>query len=132
MASMVVSDLRIIGQVGTTIGLGLMFDTLVGPLVHDTLHRRPARTLVLVADQGATAAGQHDAPDHRAPPAGSFPPAGRGGGRQDGAGRRRGEDSPVAEIPVWVVARPTTANDVASIVRWSAAGTRSQWSRGRP
>ncbi|GFG75227.1 transporter [Mycobacterium botniense] len=29
MASMVVSELRIIGQVGTTIGLGLLFDTLV-------------------------------------------------------------------------------------------------------
>ena len=29
MASMTFSDLRIIGQVGTTIGLGLMFDTLV-------------------------------------------------------------------------------------------------------
>jgi putative drug exporter of the RND superfamily len=29
MASMVVSDLRIIGQIGTTIALGLMFDTLV-------------------------------------------------------------------------------------------------------
>jgi RND superfamily putative drug exporter len=29
MTSMVVSDLRIIGQVGTTIGLGLMFDTLI-------------------------------------------------------------------------------------------------------
>ncbi len=29
MISMVVSDLRIIGQVGTTIGLGLLFDTLV-------------------------------------------------------------------------------------------------------
>src|SRR6202012_5452041 len=29
MASMVVSDLRIIGQVGTTIGLGLLFDPLV-------------------------------------------------------------------------------------------------------
>jgi RND superfamily putative drug exporter len=29
MASMVVSDLRIIGQVGTTIGLGLIFDTLI-------------------------------------------------------------------------------------------------------
>lgn len=29
MASMMFSDLRIIGQVGTTIGLGLMFDTLV-------------------------------------------------------------------------------------------------------
>ncbi|WCS20716.1 RND family transporter [Mycobacterium marinum] len=29
MASMVVSDVRMIGQVGTTIGLGLLFDTLV-------------------------------------------------------------------------------------------------------
>lgn len=29
MASMAASDLRIIGQVGTTIGLGLMFDTLI-------------------------------------------------------------------------------------------------------
>jgi RND superfamily putative drug exporter len=29
MASMVVSDLRTIGQVGTTIGLGLLFDTLI-------------------------------------------------------------------------------------------------------
>ena len=29
MASMVFSDLRIVSQVGTTIGLGLMFDTLV-------------------------------------------------------------------------------------------------------
>ncbi len=29
MAAMVASDLRIIGQVGTTIGLGLMFDTLI-------------------------------------------------------------------------------------------------------
>jgi RND superfamily putative drug exporter len=29
MASMVVSDLRIVGQLGTTIGLGLLFDTLV-------------------------------------------------------------------------------------------------------
>jgi putative drug exporter of the RND superfamily len=29
MASMVVSELRVIGQIGTTIGLGLLFDTLV-------------------------------------------------------------------------------------------------------
>ena len=29
MASMVVSDLRVVGQVGTTIGIGLLFDTLV-------------------------------------------------------------------------------------------------------
>jgi RND superfamily putative drug exporter len=29
MAAMVVSDLRVVGQVGTTIGLGLLFDTLI-------------------------------------------------------------------------------------------------------
>jgi RND superfamily putative drug exporter len=29
MASMIVSEVRIIGQVGTTIGLGLLFDTLI-------------------------------------------------------------------------------------------------------
>jgi RND superfamily putative drug exporter len=29
MASMVVSDLQIIGQIGTTIALGLLFDTLI-------------------------------------------------------------------------------------------------------
>jgi putative drug exporter of the RND superfamily len=29
MASMIVSDLRVVGQVGTTVGLGLLFDTLV-------------------------------------------------------------------------------------------------------
>ena len=29
MMSMVVSDLRVVGQMGTTIGLGLLFDTLV-------------------------------------------------------------------------------------------------------
>ncbi|MGV9800269.1 MMPL/RND family transporter [Mycobacterium sp. NPDC003449] len=29
MASMVVSDLRIIGQIGTTIGMGLLFDTMI-------------------------------------------------------------------------------------------------------
>jgi putative drug exporter of the RND superfamily len=29
MASMAVSELRVIGQIGSTIGLGLMFDTLI-------------------------------------------------------------------------------------------------------
>ncbi|WP_019684218.1 MMPL family transporter, partial [Mycobacterium avium] len=29
MASFVFSDLKVIGQVGTTIGLGLLFDTLI-------------------------------------------------------------------------------------------------------
>ena len=49
MASMVVSDLRMIGQMGTTIGLGLLFDTLIVRVVHDAVHRRAAGTLVLVA-----------------------------------------------------------------------------------
>ncbi len=54
MMSMVVSDLRVVGQVGTTIGLGLLFDTLGDPIVHDTVHRRAPRTLVLVAAAGAS------------------------------------------------------------------------------
>jgi putative drug exporter of the RND superfamily len=29
MASMIVSDVRVVGQVGTTIGVGLLFDTLI-------------------------------------------------------------------------------------------------------
>jgi putative drug exporter of the RND superfamily len=29
MASMIVSDLRVVGQLGTTIGLGLLIDTLI-------------------------------------------------------------------------------------------------------
>ena len=35
MMSMAVSELTVIGQVGTTIGLGLLFDTLVIRVVHD-------------------------------------------------------------------------------------------------
>ena len=54
MMSMVVSDLRVVGQVGTTIGLGLLFDTLGDPIVHDTVHRRTPRALVLVAAAGAS------------------------------------------------------------------------------
>ncbi|MCV7083271.1 MMPL family transporter, partial [Mycolicibacterium insubricum] len=29
MCSFIVSDLRVLGQIGTTIGLGLLFDTLI-------------------------------------------------------------------------------------------------------
>lgn len=64
MASMIVSDLRIIGQVGTTISLGLLFDTLIvrsfmTPAIAALLGRwfwwpirvrsRPARTTVNAA-----------------------------------------------------------------------------------
>ncbi|WP_204080355.1 RND family transporter [Mycobacterium riyadhense] len=66
MASMVVSDLRVIGQVGTTIGLGLLFDTLIvrsfmTPSIAALLGRwfwwpmrvrtRPARTPVAPVEQ---------------------------------------------------------------------------------
>lgn len=50
MASMAVSELRVIGQVGTTIGLGLLFRYPGGPIVHDAIHRSAARSLVLVAE----------------------------------------------------------------------------------
>ncbi len=39
MMSMAVSELTVIGQVGTTIGLGLLFDTLVIRVVHDAVDR---------------------------------------------------------------------------------------------
>ncbi|RRR48324.1 RND family transporter [Mycolicibacter terrae] len=77
MASMLVSDLRVVGQVGTTIGLGLLFDTLIVrsfmmPSVAALLGRwfwwplnvreHPARASQ--AAQPATAAAGDDAEDH--------------------------------------------------------------------
>ena len=53
MASMVVSDLRMVGQVGTTIGLGLLFDTLIVRSVHDAVCRRAAGTLVHSREVGS-------------------------------------------------------------------------------
>src|SRR4051812_34553776 len=50
MASVVFADLRILGQIGTTIALGLLFDTRRA-LLHDAVDRRAARALVLVAAQ---------------------------------------------------------------------------------
>ena len=55
MMSMVVSDLRVVGQVGTTIGLGPAVRHLGDPIVHDAVDRRAARALVLVAAAGAPA-----------------------------------------------------------------------------
>jgi len=34
---MIVSNLRVVGQLGTTIGLGLLVDTLIVRVVHDTV-----------------------------------------------------------------------------------------------
>jgi RND superfamily putative drug exporter len=70
MASMVVSDLKIVGQVGTTIGLGLLFDTLIvrafmTPAIAALLGRwfwwpmrvrtRPARSRALPPEEQSTA-----------------------------------------------------------------------------
>ena len=58
MASMVASDLRIIGQVGTTIGLGLMFDTLVVRSFMTPSIAALLGTLVLVAADSSSTPGQ--------------------------------------------------------------------------
>ena len=57
MAAMAFSELKILAQVGTTIGLGLLFDTLVIRVVHDAVDRGPARPVVLVAPGGAPTSG---------------------------------------------------------------------------
>jgi hypothetical protein len=57
MASMVVSDLRILDQIGTTIGLGLLFDTAGCAVLHDAGRRHAARSVVPVADECANASG---------------------------------------------------------------------------
>ncbi len=57
MMSMVVSDLRVVGQVGTTIGLGLLFDTLVIRSFMTPSIAALLGPLVLVAAAGAPATG---------------------------------------------------------------------------
>lgn len=48
MMSFAVSELTVMAQVGTTIGMGLLFDP-DRPVVHDTVDRGPPRKVVLVA-----------------------------------------------------------------------------------
>ena len=52
MISMSVSELTVVAQVGTTIGMGLLFDTLVIRAFMTPSHRGAARPLVLVAAGG--------------------------------------------------------------------------------
>ena len=75
MGSMVVSDLLTIGQVGTTIGMGLLFDTLGRARVHDAFDRRAVGTLVLVAATRAPPPRQQPASVGRTPSAGTGPVA---------------------------------------------------------
>ena len=65
MASMMVSDVISIGQVGTTIAVGLAVRHLGRPRVHDTIYRGAAGPLVLVAATGSVPPRQHDAPTDR-------------------------------------------------------------------
>ena len=53
MGSMLVSDLRTVGQVGTTIGLGSAVRHSGGACIYDAVHRRVAGALVLVAATSA-------------------------------------------------------------------------------
>ena len=57
MMSMAVSDLTVIGQVGTTIGAGPAVRHPDRPVVHDAVDRRAAGQVVLVATAGAATAG---------------------------------------------------------------------------
>ncbi len=93
MASMVSSDLRIIGQVGTTIGLGLLFDTLIvrsfmTPTIAALLGRwfwwpqvvRPRPASQMLRPEGSASAGTRS--------------AGRGDARRRRAHGRDPEGSP--------------------------------------
>ena len=71
MASFVFADLRILGQIGTTIALGLLFDTLIVRSFMTPSIARAARALVLVAATGAAPARQPDASALRITPIGA-------------------------------------------------------------
>jgi hypothetical protein len=47
------SDLRMIGQVGSTVCIGLLLDTLIVRFVRRAAHPQNPRAVVLVADTGA-------------------------------------------------------------------------------
>ena len=71
MGSMVVSDLTSIGQLGTTIGLGLAVRHVGRARVHDAVHRRAAGTLVLVAATSARPPRQRITSVHGPPSGGT-------------------------------------------------------------
>ena len=57
MMTMAVSELTVIGQVGTTIGLGPAVRHADRPVADDAVHRRAAGQVVLVATTGPATAG---------------------------------------------------------------------------
>ena len=61
MASFIFSDLRVLGQIGTTIALGLLFDTLIVRSFMTPSIAALLGPLVLVAAAGAAPPGQPDA-----------------------------------------------------------------------
>ena len=58
MCAFMFSDLQVLGQIGTTIGLGSAVRHADRAFVHDAVDRHAARALVLVAATGAPAPGQ--------------------------------------------------------------------------
>ncbi len=83
MMSMAASDLSSIGQAGSTIGIGLLFDTLIVRSLMTPSIAALLGPMVLVAAESAATPGQLHAAALRAASAGSFPSAGRGSGRGD-------------------------------------------------
>ncbi|CPW94017.1 Probable membrane protein%2C MmpL [Mycobacteroides abscessus] len=73
MLSMVVSDLVTIGQLGCTIGIGLLFDTLVVRAFMTPSHRGAARAVVLVATTSAATSCQGLRCCSWSSPVGEFP-----------------------------------------------------------
>ena len=71
MCAFVFSGFQVLGQIGTTIGLGLVVRHADRALVHDAFCRNASGALVLVAATGTSAPGQHHAATVRAASGGS-------------------------------------------------------------
>lgn len=70
MCGFIFGDLMVLAQIGTTIGIGLIFDTLI-VRSFGAVDRRPDGAVVLVAAEGTAAAGQHHAAAVRHPGVGA-------------------------------------------------------------
>ena len=89
MASFMFADLRILGQIGTTIALGLLFDTLIVRSFMTPAVAALLGPLVLVAAEGASAPGPAAVRLRVTPAAPTVPVGGRGSpGRRSDRPRR--------------------------------------------
>ena len=127
MASFVFADLRILGQIGTTIALGLLFDTLIVRSFMTPGGRSAARPLVLVAVAGASPPRQPNASALRVTPVGATTPAvGRRRSRCSSRDEMRGcssRDRGIRPTPRLPVAVPSIQRLCAAARRCSSRST---------